>query len=161
MKHLAVIVLVLFAYACKTQQKAMQTIKIDDKFELSAQKIYSTGEKINISIKNISENELTIFRPMEKFFYKKDGEEWKRVNIFYCPCDASCPPPPEKLVLKKDDNMYKISWNQKENSCGEKRINGVRETIEKQVGAGTYRVEIKYASTAGKHEKYFYEFQIQ
>ena len=160
MKHLIIIVLIFFAYACKTQQNAMQIIKIDEKFELSAKKVYPVGEKISISIKNISENELTIFRPMEKFFYKKEGEEWKRVNIFYCPCDASCPPPPEKLVLK-GDNKYKISWDQKEDSCGEKRINGVRETIEKQVSVGTYRVEIKYASTTGKHKKYFYEFQIQ
>lgn len=160
MRHLIIIFLVFFAYACKTQQNAMQTIKIDDKFELSAKKVYSVGENISITLKNISESELTLLRPKEKFIYKKLGNEWKKVNILYCPCDASCPQPPEKLVLKNQE-LYKINWNQKEDSCGTERINGVRETIRKQVSVGFYRVEIKYLGTQGQHKKYFYEFQIQ
>ncbi len=160
MKHVFIIFLVFFAYSCKTQKNAMQTVKIADNIELSAKKVYDSGERITISLKNPSDNVVQILRPMEKFIDKKDGEQWKRVNVMYCPCDASCPPPPEKQELTKSSNL-KIIWNQKEDSCSKERINGVRKTIEKQVDAGVYRVEINYETSTGNREVYYYEFEIK
>ncbi len=160
MKQVFIILLVIFAYSCKTQQNAMQTFKISDNIELTAKKVYNQGEKISISLKNASNDAVSILRPMEKFIYKKEGEQWKRVNIMYCPCDASCPPPPEKQALTKNSNL-KIIWDQKEDSCSEERINGVRKTIEKQVDVGVYRVEINFETPKGEREKYYYEFEIK
>ncbi|MCF6240783.1 MAG: hypothetical protein L3J74_05495 [Bacteroidales bacterium] len=160
MKQIFLIVLVIFAYSCKTQQNAMQTVKIANNIELNAKKVYSQGEKIIISLKNTTSEAVSILRPMEKFIYKKEGEQWKRVNVMYCPCDASCPPPPEKQELNQNSNL-KIIWDQKEDSCSKERINGVRKTIEKQVDTGIYRLEINYETSAGKRERYYYEFEIK
>jgi len=159
MKQFTFIFLLLLAYSCKTQQNAMQTIKIDNVLELNSKKIYTKGEKITISLKNISKNPVTVFRPREKFFYKKLGEEWKKVSIFYCPCDASCPPPPEKIELSSQKRLT-ITWNQKEDKCGEEKTNGVRKTIETQVAAGIYRVKIDY-SVFSERKTYYHEFQIK
>lgn len=160
MKQVFIILLVLFAYSCKTQQNALQTFTIANKIELSAKKVYHSGEKISFSLKNTTDDVVKILRPMEKFIYKKVGEQWKRVNILYCPCDASCPPPPEKQELTKNSYL-KINWNQKEDSCSEERINGVRKTIEKQVDAGIYRLEINFETSTGKRDTIYYEFEIK
>ena len=160
MKQLFIVLFVLFVYSCKTQQNIVQNIKIGKYLELEAKKVYPAGEKINLNFKNISGEKLVIYRPMEKFIYRKSGDEWKRVNVLYCPCDASCPPPPDKQELLSNQTHI-INWDQKEDSCSEKRVKGVRKTIEKQVEPGIYRVQIVYSTTSIPKEKYYYEFEIK
>ena len=160
MKHLIVLSILFFSFSCKTQQNVLQTIKFEDKFELSAKKQYQQGEKIIIDLKNVENTPLSIIRPMEKFFYKKKGDKWEKVAIFYCPCDASCPPPPEKIELMPGKHL-KINWNQKEYSCSSDKTNGVRETIKTQVKQGIYKCKITYKTKQGKEKSFFYEFEIK
>ena len=105
---------------------------------------YKTGETIRLSINNNHpENVLKIYHPLELNIEKKTTEGWKEVDILYCRCGASCPPPPEYREIRPEQ-AYRISWDQKTSWCGDLKENGIREYHEKQVSTGKYRIILRF-----------------
>jgi len=124
---------------------------------------YEKGEKATFVVKNESnEKDVFLFQPNEIHVEKQTEKGWKRLNILYCPCGASCPPPPEWEVLKSHSTKQ-VKWNLNEEWCGEiKTDRKIPETKKRYAGAGTYRFVLKYSVDKGKEiVKNYTEFELK
>jgi hypothetical protein len=120
-----------------------------------------TGEGndlIKFEIRNTSSQDVRVFHPKEITIEKKNGD-WEKVSVLYCPCGASCPPPPEFLVLKPGE-LLTISWNKKRSWCGERQANGIREYHEEKVESGLYRLKVHYADLENEMKTVYNVFNI-
>lgn len=151
MKILAssVIFAYLFMSSCSLFRGSEQSEKSNEKITINLREEYEPGKTIKIQVKNNSSDTLFIYDPMRPRFEKRGENKWNKVRTRYCPCGASCPPPPEKQLLVPDGEFI-IQWDQYEEWCGEKNEKGIPETIRERVGSGLYRVKIMYYTTDSK-----------
>ncbi|MCU0446736.1 MAG: hypothetical protein MUE85_17655 [Microscillaceae bacterium] len=117
---------------------------------------YTKSDTIRIKFKNISESVLVVYKPKPVFIEKKVGNEWQKVQILYCPCGASCPPPPAQQLLDLNKEMA-FFWTQIENWCVDK----VEET--RQASTGQYRLRVQYSTSPTNYDRQmaYYEFEIR
>lgn len=143
----------LFLGSCSTQQESIPpgVSNFSDHIAVQCKDNYEKGEEATFIVTNKSKKEeLFLFHPKEKFIEKRTDEGWKRVNIRYCPCGASCPPPPEWEALNPEATKT-IKWDLNEEWCDDTNTERkVPETKEKYAGAGTYRFVLRYSLDKGK-----------
>lgn len=147
--------------SCKTQEitTSVKNKNTDSPFTIDFKKELVSGDIFIFSIKNNSDDTLTILSPSIARIEKFENEIWRRVKIVYCPCGANCiAPPKEKKLSKGQSHNYR--WNLKESWCGEKQENGIPETIVINPQVGIYRILIDY-TFKGKTEKIIKQFEIK
>ena len=143
----------LWASCSSTQQDAIQSKSSNpsDIVAVQSKDKYEKGEEATFIIKNKNkEKDVLLFQPKKILVERQTEKGWERVNIRYCPCGASCPPPPEWEKLKSQSTK-EVKWDLNEEWCGE--INAGRkvpETKRKYAGAGIYRFVLRYSMDKGK-----------
>lgn len=144
--------------ASKTTEKPVNVKSI---WEVDVKKVYAVEEKVVIRFKNISEQDLKIYDPLilvveQKQDNSAEKKAWKRMRWLYCPCGASCPPPPDQLTVAKDQTKTFV-WNQLEKWCDKQG-----KMMKAQVPKGTYRLRINYKNPkTGEKDFYNQEFTIE
>jgi len=129
--------------SCKTKNIKTSIINKTEFIEIGIKKRFSLNETVKIKITNISGKNLVLYEPTKTNIEKKTNDKWKKLRILYCPCDAPCNAPPEKLDLPNGKEIN-LSWNQKESYCGKITDSGIRETVRKEVNKGAYRLVVMY-----------------
>jgi hypothetical protein len=120
-------------------QSEEQPVSIENKSR------FTIGEEVIFTIKNTQPDQsLKFYHPRELNIEKKTENDWEDVSILYCPCGASCPPPPEYVTIEAGES-YKIVWSQKKSWCGEMQENGIRKYHEEQVKPGKYRIKLNFS----------------
>ena len=156
MNHIYIKVLLislLGLWACHSTQRGAMTSNYSTSRLVSAEceENYEKGEEAKFVIKNQSkEKDVLLYHPKEILIEKYTGEKWERVDIMYCPCGASCPPPPEWGALKPEATKT-IKWDLNEEWCNDKNSERkVPETNKKYAGSGTYRFVLRYSVDKGR-----------
>jgi hypothetical protein len=159
---LATCVLLMSVAACKKANRTTdKPVVIKSTWEVDAKPTYAANEKVVIRFKNISEQEVMVFDPLivvveQKLKTKEEGKAWKRMRWLYCPCGASCPPPPHELGITKGD-IKTFVWNKDERWC-----EGGMKMKTLKAPAGTYRLQLRYKDPQTKAEEtYYQEFSIE
>lgn len=135
--------------SCSLLQSSGQRENDKEKITIDLREEYEHGETVEIKVRNNSVDTIFIYDPMRPEFEKKVENKWTKVSIRYCPCGASCPPPPENQLLLPDDEFI-IQWDQYEEWCGEKNEKGIPETIRERTDTGLYRIKIVYYTKESK-----------
>ncbi len=138
-------------YSTQSESTPSEVPDSSDIISIKCKDKYEKGEDATFVIKNKSkEQDVLLFQPNEVQVEKKTEKGWEKVSIRYCPCGASCPPPPEWETLESQSTK-KMKWDLNEEWCGEINSNRkVPETKKKYAGAGTYRFVLKYSMNKGK-----------
>lgn len=164
---LLTICLIASLVSCKkTSKTSDKPIVVKPSWEVSVKKSYAVDEKVVIRFKNISEKAITIYDPLmivveqkivKETLNKEDSKtEWKQVRWLYCPCGASCPPPPRTMDIVKDQSKTFV-WNKIEKWCDNQG-----KTVQQKAPKGTYRLKMTYkAPKTGEKEVYYQEFSIE
>ena len=153
--HLRLLIIsMLFLGSCySTQQESISAEDSNpaDFITVQCKDNYEESEEATFIIKNKSKvKDVLLFQPKKILVEKQTEKGWERVNIRYCPCGASCPPPPEWGILKSQSTK-EVRWDLNEEWCGEINSNQkVPETEEKYAGAGTFRFVLRYSMDKGK-----------
>ena len=129
------IVLVLAACTQGTMQSTSQPKNEDWMVEVLESS--KDGESVTIKLTNTTDASLSILDPFNKVVQRKNGEKWDKINLIYCLCEVSCPPPPEEKKIGPG-SVYTFSWDKKGKSC-----NG-NKTVRTAVGSGNFQVVITY-----------------
>ncbi len=137
MKNYILLVVVFSLFACNVQKNST---KGDKNIEIITKNSYSMKENIDFVIKNKSEANIFILNPLEINIEYFESDKWTKQSILYCPCENSCPNPPQMLEVKKSKSISQ-KWNQKITWCAD------RTTKEKQATKGKYRLVIKYRTS--------------
>ena len=135
--------------------------KAQKEIEFTQNKAYSLGnEYITFTIKNISNQDLTIIDPLLTKIEYKSNTEWRNVIILYCPCGAPCAPPPEEMIIANNETHH-YRWNKNEEWCGA-QLNGLKipETFSKKANPGLYRIKIIYMINNSIRKYKYYQFKI-
>ncbi len=141
------LLLLLLILSCSPKKQITENNKDDITVGFNMKEEYAPGERIEINIVNQSEKDsLYIHHPATIRIEKKVEGEWKKMRIRYCPCGASCPPPPEERLLIPG-KAYHVTWDQKEEWCGEMTSKGIPETHKKMAGNGLYRIKVLLKKT--------------
>lgn len=125
-------------------------------WETEAQRSYPLGEKVQIALRNISSETLTVLNPMELAIQKEVVEgKWQSLRWLYCPCGASCPPPPEQMAIPVGERQ-KYTWKPQEEWC-EDQAQGRPITKKQDVEAGHYRILVQYRKASQPQKILTYE----
>ena len=150
---------ILSLNACKTTKtETGNKNKETNYIIIDLEKQYSLNEKILVTIKNSSNNEVILLTPSLKHFQKYTDSGWKAVRVLNCPCDAPCRMPPEKKVLFSKQEI-KLNWDQKESYCGKMTNTHIRETIYEYVKKGKYRFVVTIKNN-NETKQIYKEFSI-
>ncbi len=106
--------------------------------------------KLQIRMRNASENTLVVHDPMERKISVNSGANWESVRVLYCDCGVSCAPPPSRLPIETN-GVYTLSWDFHSEDC----VSGQgtqSTTVRKRVSKGMYQIEITY-SISGTRER--------
>ena len=141
------ILLTLVLASCHTSKKTADKPEGSMKTEvvtIQSKSEYQQGDPVNFMVQNNHpEMTLKLYHPLELTIEKKSENDWEQVKILYCPCGASCPPPPEYREVKPKQ-AYQLAWDQKTSWCGEMQDNGIKKYHEKLVTPGEYRLVLQY-----------------
>ena len=152
-KSLLLAFLSLWVSCSSTQQKTIQPKSSvpSDFVTVQSKDNYEKGEEATFVIKNKSkEQDVLLFQPKKILVEKQTEKGWEKVSIRYCPCGASCPPPPEWEVLKPQSTK-RVKWDLNKEWCGEMSSERkVPETKKEYAGVGTYRFVLRYSLDKGK-----------
>lgn len=130
------------------------TPKSSNIWKVNSKKSYSVGEKITISLQNISDKSVLIEYPDITKIEKKIGQDWQEIRLSPYSCRAQAPLRKYRSVNSLKTRDY--SWNQKEKWC-----EGNTEKT-KTVSKGEYRLKVSYSlEEDGFTEKYFVLFEIK
>ena len=122
-------------------------------------KVEISESAINFILKNTSQKNVFIYSPRKIKIQKFENNEWRSLKILYCPCDAPCNAPEEKVLISVGE-FLSIPWNKKESWCGDRNHSGMRVTEEYVVTTGLYRFNYSLIDSIDKIEKYI-EFEIK
>lgn len=100
------------------------------------------SKAITIKLKNTLDSPLNIHNPMDKKVKFKSENEWESVSIRYCECGASCPPPPE-VILVEPQGIFTFSWDMQVEEC--KDENGRMSTAKSKAAEGQYLLTYYYS----------------
>ena len=156
----SLLLLSLFLVLCATT--CTKTNMSNDTWDVSVQKSYTKGSKIEIEITNKAGQSAFVFSPDALVIEKMEGNTWKSLRVLAAPCGSPGPPLRVKEEIKAGTSK-KYSWNQEESWCSaETDSNGVPKTMKQAVATGTYRIPVQYAKGEnGSKESLFIEFKIQ
>lgn len=158
-KNIFKIIALIILIACNPSRHASNISPSPLKIHLNDKGSIKSGESVQIEVQNISADEILIYYPERLLIEKAEDNKWRKLKIPECLCDAPCQPSPDKLKLAQGESI-KLIWDQKERWCGPKIKGQIRETLSKWVGAGEYRIVIKYKSSEGKESLFTRSFKI-
>ena len=138
MKTYLLVLLLIFA-GCKSSRKAT-TIKESQKAEIE---ISVSDTNVGFQIKNNLDEPLYILTPRKLDIYKFENDEWRKLKILICPCDAPCNAPEEKVAISAKET-YLLTWNKNESWCGNRTPQGIRETVESIATTGEYKIVVSF-----------------
>jgi len=151
MELLLFFMLTFLLASCKTQKIMEFTHKQD----------YSQGNgKFTFSIKNISNQDITLVDPLLTKIEHKNNSRWRNIRILYCPCGASCPQPPKEKTIKNNE-IHQYKWSGIEEWCGEINSLGMPESMSKTAKSGLYRIKIVYKIGNRNRTSNYYKFKIK
>ena len=153
------LILVPLFISCKTNESVKSRTIIND-LVVSHDFVSQKTNTILFSIENLSDSKVTLFNPTKTVIEKQVGEEWINIRILYCPCGASCPPPPEERLIIKGV-VHQLKWNLKEEWCGGQNKEGIPSTISNIAESGNYRIKIDYEKVDGNRTFIYHEFSIK
>jgi hypothetical protein len=149
--------------ACITSSHSTKKAKSPSYLTVESKIIYENNERATFKITNESqEEELFLSHPEEIEIEKQTKSGWKDIKVLYCPCGASCPPPPQWGVLKPQGTRT-VSWNLKEQWCEGTSLHGnIPKTKTKYAGKGNYRFVVRYTLNKDKEKiTYYKNFQLE
>ncbi len=149
--------------SCVIQSHSTQQSNLPSFLTVNIKVNYENSGKATFRITNKSEQkQVYLFHPEEIEIEKQTKEGWKQVEILYCPCGASCPPPPEWSVLNPQSSET-VTWNLKKQWCGGTSLHGnIPKTKTKYAGKGNYRFVVRYTLDKDKKTKTYYKnFQLE
>lgn len=114
-------------------------------------------------IKNISkQRSIYIYQPHEMTVQQKVKDQWERVELLFCPCGASCPPPPEWEILAPGSER-EVVWDLQEKWCEQSDTRTrIPKTVSRYAGPGEFRIVVQYALSRGGEIKTLYKnFQLK
>ena len=85
---------------------------------------------------------MILHKPMEKVVSFETGAGFETINVLYCDCGATCPPPPEQLSVEPNGD-YLFSWDLMAEECITEGTS--MRTNKSRVGAGSYLVTLRYS----------------
>lgn len=135
--------IILTIISCNPLKQSSVESKNNAEISFYLQDVFAKGEAVNLKFNNKTESSIILLNPERISIEKKSNEKWEKVKVLYCPCGASCPPPPEKLEIKPSEKFV-FSWDQNESWCGEYITKFVQKTEIKFAGFGKYRMRILY-----------------
>ncbi|OJJ18763.1 hypothetical protein BKI52_24620 [marine bacterium AO1-C] len=148
--------------SCKKPNKTTdKPVVIKSLWQVDAKKSYASEEKVVIKFKNISPQALTIYDPLmveveQKLANEGSKTQWKKVRWLYCPCGASCPPPPRTMDIDQDQTKTFV-WNKIEKWC-----DAQGKTAQQKATQGTYRLKLTYKNPkTSEREIHYQEFNIE
>ena len=156
-------ILLLFSVlivACSTSKQLQKDNVINVNNEIVEINVSNKGVQIEFLIKNLNDTPIYIVNTGKLYIERKNNDDWDRLRILPCPCDAPCHQNKEDLEIVTGKE-YIISWNMEESWCGTERVNMVRNTVKQVVEKGTYRIRISYKTKDNKAEIIYKEFVIQ
>ncbi len=103
----------------------------------------SSGETLQVTMINESEKTITLLQPYE-IYVLRVATDSSRVKTLYCPCNASCAAPSEKLEIPSG-KQYNLKWKAIERWCEVDEQNAVLR-IEKRAALlpGKYLLLLKF-----------------
>lgn len=160
--HILILLIVLSAGCSGSKKTRSVSSQKQGGFQIESQDVYQKDETVKVRVYNPSKHDtLSLFKPRNLVVQKKQEGKWRQVRTLYCPCGASCPAPPEK-VLVPPGTGYTYRWSQKEEWCGEMTNRGVPEMHSQFAGYGRYRMVIRYGTPENKKLQTRYaSFSIQ
>ncbi len=153
------IVFLMIFFACNPSRHASNISPSLLKIHLNSKGTIKSGESLQIEVENISADEILIYYPEKLLIEKAEENKWRKLRILECLCDIPCQPSPDKLKLAQGESI-KLNWDQKETWCGPKVNGQIRKTLSKLVGAGEYRIVIKYKTSGGQESLFTRSFKI-
>lgn len=148
---------VLLVNCCTSVKKINNTKEINSLNYLFNNEV-KLGEIFEIKLKNQSEDTIIIHNPYLKSIERYENNEWRKLRILLCPCNANCTKPPAYMNLTQDKE-YSIRWDLNEQWCLPKDKKGFKETITKKAVVGRYRVKLDLTLN-NKREIVYKEFKI-
>lgn len=145
----------------KTNHTTNKVVTVKSIWQVDVKASYAANEKVTIRFKNIGEKEATIYDPLiirveQKLANGTDGKNWKIMRWLYCPCGASCPPPPARVNIAKNQSKTFV-WDKLEKWCDHRM-----KTQQQKATKGTYRLRLKYQNPqTNAQEIYYQEFNIE
>ena len=156
-------ILLLFSVlivACNTGKQLQKDNVITTSNEIVDINVVNNGKQIEFLIKNLNETPIYLVNTSNLNIERKNNNEWERLRILPCPCDAPCHQNKENIEITTGKE-YKILWDMEESWCGTERVNRVRNTVRQTVEKGIYRIRITYKTKDNKPEIIYKEFVIQ
>ena len=153
------ILLSVFIVACNTSKQLPKESVITTSNEIVDVNVVNNDKQIEFLIKNLNDTPIYIVNTGKLYIERKNNDEWERLRILPCPCDAPCHQNKENIEIATGKE-YKILWNMEENWCGTERVNRVRNTVRQVVEKGIYRIRITYKTKDNKPEIIYKEFII-
>jgi hypothetical protein len=153
--NLSVVIIILTVsagcYSTNQKNSSTEVNKSASFLTVKSNDYFAKSDKARFVIENtISEQAIFLFHPMEITIQERINESWEQVSVLYCPCGASCPPPPEFRKLPPGEKKV-ITWDLNEEWCEEANAKDeIPQTKRKYAGAGTYRFVVKYSMDKGK-----------
>lgn len=138
--------------------KSSQMISVNDNTDPVSIDLTIMDESITFSLYNNTLSQLEILNPQKLSIYHFENNNWQKLKILICPCDAPCNAPDENIKIDSKQN-YSVQWNKKESWCGEKTFHGPRETIYSAPSSGKYKIVFVYKQN-GKTNEILKEFEL-
>ena len=139
--------------SCQAQKSKSQVLEANEHqrdVQIVAEDTYKQSNIAEFQVKNITEGEeLYVYTPKDLVIEKSINGNWEKLRVLYCPCGASCPPPPEWKKLVPNQSLT-ISWDLHEEWCeASDPTVRVPETHSRYAGKGLYRIVILFARKRG------------
>lgn len=158
--YLSIILSVFVLYGCKNNSMSTNNTETSGLWNFKAEKSYKQGAKINITATYKGDNSTNLYNPMILVIEKKQADQnWVQMRTLYCPCNESCPAPPEQMSIAQNESKT-FSWNQQEEWC-ERQADNTKKNISQQVEKGTYRLVMQYGMDNVQISQAFYIFTIE
>ena len=105
MKTYLLVLLLIFA-GCKSSKKAASNQESEKaEIEISVSDI-----NVSFQVKNNLNEPLYILTPRKLVIHKFENDEWRKLKILICPCDAPCNAPEEKVAIAANE-LFMFSRN--------------------------------------------------
>ena len=156
MKIIIKLISLIFLISC-VGQKLNQSQTYQEKIVINTPEVVKLGEVLNIEIKNISNDTITLINPVIKKIEKFENENWRLLRILYCPCGANCQPAIPKIELLSNQNVL-LNWNLNESWCIKNEYGEIQSETQ-PADTGLYRI-LLLVDSENKIDTLVKEFKI-
>lgn len=151
---------VILFFSCKVQTETSSNLDLDP-FEIRHESTISINKSIlKFTIRNKTTENLILFEPSIVRIESFVKSNWKAVRVLDCPCGAPCVPPKKEVVISQNES-FELSWNKKEEWCGELNDYGIPKSYSKLSDEGDYRLKIYYKRNNNKIKTKYYSFKLK